>query len=247
MAPEQARGSAVDKRADIWAFGVVLHEMLSGRSLFSADTVSDTLAGVLKGAIDFSTLPRSTPPAIRRLLRRCLERNPKNRLHDIADARIVIDEVLAGGAPEPESTPDAPRRSWLPWAIAAVGAAAALFLLLAGGLGGNRAPQGRLSRTSILMPLAAKGDLRNGTFALSPDGDAIVLSASDESGSRLFVRELAETEPRPLAGTDGAVYPFWSPDSRQIAFFAAGSLRPCRRGRSRGARMLRGRPASSRS
>ena len=231
MAPEQARGGAIDKRADIWAFGVVLYEMLAGRSLFSADTMSDTLAGVLKSEIDFSKLPASAPQAIRRLLRRCLERNPKNRLHDIADARIVIDEMLAGDVRESEATPVArQKRSWLPWVIAAAGVATALVVLLAGGSGGKAAPEGRLTRTSILMPLAAKADLGSGAFALSPDGGAMVFRASDESGSRLFVRELAETEPRTLAGTEGASFPFWSADSRQIAFFAGGALRRVSRG-----------------
>ena len=111
MAPEQARGGAVDKRADIWAFGVVLYEMLTGRSLFAADTVSDTLAGVLKSEIDLAKLPAGTPPAIRRLLRRCLERNPKNRLHDIADARIVLDELEAGVADESPVAPATPVRA----------------------------------------------------------------------------------------------------------------------------------------
>ncbi|MCL4810392.1 MAG: serine/threonine protein kinase, partial [Thermoanaerobaculia bacterium] len=96
MSPEQARGGAVDKRADIWAFGVVLFEMLSGRPLFAAETVSDTLAGVLKTEVDFGALPAAAPPALRQLLRRCLERNPKNRLHDIADARLVLDDLIAG-------------------------------------------------------------------------------------------------------------------------------------------------------
>ncbi|MDB4324720.1 protein kinase [bacterium] len=232
MAPEQARGSAVDKRADIWAFGVVLYEMLTGRSMFAADTVSDTLAGVLKTEIDFSKLPTSTPAAIRRLLRRCLERNPKNRLHDIADARIVIDEVLAGDAEEPAAAPVVARskQGWLPWAIAATAVATAVVVLLVGGSGSTVAPEERLTRTSIFMPIAAKGDLRAGTFALSPDGGAIVLTASDEAGSLLYVRELAETEPRPLPGTDGAEHPFWSGDSQHIGFFAAGSLRRVPRG-----------------
>jgi Tol biopolymer transport system component len=225
MSPEQARGGAVDKRADIWAFGVVLYEMLSGRSLFSADTVSDTLAGVLKTEIDFAKLPASTPPAIRRLLRRCLERNPKNRLHDIADARIVIDEVLVGDAQESEATPVTVRnRSWLPWAMAAAGVAIAMAALLIGGLTGKAAPSGQLTRTSVLMPFSGKADLSAGNFAMSPDGGAIVFLASDATGTRLFVRDLAETEPRPLAGTDGARFPFWSGDSQQIAFFAGSSL-----------------------
>ena len=103
MAPEQARGGAVDKRADIWAFGVVLYEMLTGKSLFAGPTVSDTLAGVLKTEIDWKALPSETPTEIRRLLRRCLERNPKNRLHDIADARLVLDDLLAGRTDAGES------------------------------------------------------------------------------------------------------------------------------------------------
>jgi len=231
MSPEQARGRNVDKRADIWAFGVVLYEMLSGMSMFAAETVSDTLAGVLKSEVDFSKLPDSTPPPIRRLLRRCLDRNPKNRLHDIADARIVLDEVLAGDAQESEAAPVARRkRSWLPWAITLAALAMAIVVLLTGGFRGTATPAGRLTRTSILMPVDAKGDLRAGTFALSPDGGAIVFSASDETGSRLYVRELAETEPRPRPGTEGAVYPFWSPDSQHIAFFAGTALRRVPRG-----------------
>jgi Tol biopolymer transport system component len=199
--------------------------MLSGRSMFAADTVSDTLAGVLKTEIDFAKLPASTPPAIRRLLRRCLERNPENRLHDIADARIVIDEILAGTAQESDTTPVArQKRGWLPWAIAAAGVATAIAALLVGGLMGKPAPSGQLTRTSVLMPISGKADLSAGNFAMSPDGGAIVFLASDATGSRLFVRELAETEPRPLAGTDGARFPFWSGDSQQIAFFAGSSL-----------------------
>ena len=97
MAPEQAKGFAVDKRADIWAFGVVLFEMLTGKPLFAGDTVPDTLARVLQRDVDFTALPATVPPAIRRLLRRCLERNPKNRLHDIADARLVLEDAWRPG------------------------------------------------------------------------------------------------------------------------------------------------------
>ena len=96
MSPEQARGKPVDKRADIWAFGVLLHEMLTGRQLFTGDTVSDVLAAVLRQEVDWKALPPAVPAELRRLLGRCLERNPKNRLHDIADARIAIDELLRG-------------------------------------------------------------------------------------------------------------------------------------------------------
>ncbi|MHC4989638.1 MAG: protein kinase domain-containing protein, partial [Planctomycetota bacterium] len=225
MSPEQARGGEIDKRADIWAFGVVLYEMLSGEAMFEAETVSDTLAGVLKSEIDFSKLPDSTAPQIRRLLRRCLERNPKNRLHDIADARIVLDEVIAGDTIEAESAATArqmPRM--LPWAIAAASAAIAVAAVLAGRSMGT-ASSGQLTRTSVLMPISGKADLTAGNFALSPDGGAVVFVASDATGSRLFVRELDDTEPRPLARTDGAVFPFWSADSQHIAFFADAMLR----------------------
>ena len=137
MSPEQARGQAVDKRADIWAFGVVLHEMLTGRSLFAADTVTDTLAGVLKNEIDLAKLPAGTPASVRRLLRRCLERNPKDRLHDIADARIELLEATSrAGDPglEPSTPQSLPRRgsSWrLPLVTAvalALGLAAGWFV-----------------------------------------------------------------------------------------------------------------------
>ena len=231
MAPEQAKGFAVDKRADIWAFGVVLFEMLTGVQMFRGDSVPDTLAGVLKNEIDFSALPRETPAAIRRLLHLCLERSPKNRLRDIGDARILIDEVLAGGIQGSETTPVAHRkRGWLPWAIAAASLVTALGALLMGGSRRKAVLGSPLTRTSVLMPLSGKADLSGGTFALSPDAGAIVFLASEQTGSRLFVRELADTEPHPLAGTDGASFPFWSADSRQIAFFAGSSLRRVPRG-----------------
>ncbi len=118
MSPEQARGGVVDKRADVWAFGVVLFEMLSGRQLFAAATVSDTLAAVLQSEIDFSRLPGATPPALRQLLRRCLERNAKNRLHDIADARIVIDDLIAGRRREVWSRSAASGSRWASAALA---------------------------------------------------------------------------------------------------------------------------------
>jgi len=231
MSPEQARGKPVDKRADIWAFGVVLFEMLVGRRLFDGETVSDTIAAVLTRSIDFNAPPKSTPAPLRQLLARCLERDPKMRLRDIGDARIVIDEVLAGGMQDSEATPAArPTRGWLPWAIAAAALVTALVALLAGGPKSKPTTSSQLTRTSVLMPIAGKADLSAGTFALSPDGGAIVFLVSEQTGSRLFVRELADPEPRSLAGTDGASFPFWSADSRQIAFFAGSALRRVPRG-----------------
>ena len=145
MAPEQARGKAVDKRADIWAFGVILFEMLSGKRFFEGDTISDVLAAVLRADIDWRALPASVPAEVRRLLVRCLDREPKNRLHDIADARIVIDETLRGGSTIVEAPPQI-RRSprWLtalPWALAALAVATAIGVSLAQqNTTGDRAP-----------------------------------------------------------------------------------------------------------
>src|SRR5436309_10450028 len=149
MSPEQARGVPVDKRADIWAYGVVLYEMLTGREMFSGETVSDALAAVLKTEVDWSALPAETPAPIRRLLRRCLERDRRKRLADISDARLEIDE--AGAPLEQAAAPAAvPRARALPWAVAAVLAvvAAAVSLLHFR----ESPPDQRLSKTSILPP-----------------------------------------------------------------------------------------------
>ena len=228
MAPEQARGGHVDKRVDIWAFGVVLYEMLSGRSLFSADTVSDTLAGVLKTEVDFARLPESTPPAIRRLLRRCLERNPKNRLHDIADARIVLDEVASGRIEEgatPRVETVAKRALW-PFVAAALVAGLALGALVAKFVaapdwGGAPAP-----RHAELEIAAPAGHAFVSGLALSADGLRLALVARGEDGrTALWVRSLDAPEMTMVAGSTDARYPFWSPDGRQLGFFAQNRLK----------------------
>ena len=225
MAPEQARGAAVDKRADIWAFGVVFYEMLTGKSLFAGPTVSDTLAGVLKTAIDFAELPADTPPAIRQLLRRCLERNPRNRLHDIADARIVLEETIAGKgeelAPVAAPAPARPRSRWI--ALAAV-AAVALTLGLGAGwlLRRPKPPQpGAGARWALAIPegLALATD-NVPQIALSEDGRLQVAVAVDAQGeTRLLLRTVDEAEPHPVPETEGALAPFFSPDGAWIGFF----------------------------
>jgi len=231
MAPEQAKGLPIDKRADIWAFGVVLFEMLTGRSLFAGDSVPETLAHVLTRAADFDSLPTTTPAAIRRLSRRCLERNPKRRLRDIGDARIVLEELLAAGGVEPALVHAGASvgRSRLPWAVAALASAAALGTLaiaLRGADGAARSSRGGPTRTSLLMPSPIDSEQQPGTFALAPDGGAVVFLAGDGAGRRrLFVRELAELAARPLEGSEGASFPFWSADSRHVGFFAGGELR----------------------
>jgi len=235
MSPEQAKGFAVDKRADIWAFGVVLFEMLTGRSLFAGDSVPDTLARVLQREVDFDALPESTPPAIRRLLRRCLERKPKNRLHDIADARIVLDEVLAGASEEavaalPGGVPKSGLAGWrLAVAALATLAAGALAAIVAtGGLGRSGAAT---AEPPIRATIGVAEPLRLETYdrsvALSPDGTTLALSVRDPAvkNDRLCLRSLDRFEMKPLAGTEGATYPFWSPDGRALGFFADGKLK----------------------
>jgi Tol biopolymer transport system component len=232
MAPEQARGAAVDKRADIWAFGVVLYEMLTGRSLFAGPTVSDTLAGVLKSEIDWRALPAGTPVAIRSLLRRCLERNPKNRLHDIADARIVLDEVLGGGPEEvlplaAEARPAARTRGWT-WGLAAgalgvgLGLGALAFRAAAPP---EVATQGAAvhAEFEIATPLATT--MVSG-LALSSDGRQLAFVARGKDGrTALWVRALGSTEAKELPGTVDARFPFWSPDGRRLGFFAQRRLK----------------------
>jgi eukaryotic-like serine/threonine-protein kinase len=228
MSPEQARGKAVDKRADIWAFGVVLYEMLAGDQLFAAETVTDTLVNVLKTDIDFSMLPADTPRAIRQLLRRCLERNPSNRLHDIADARIVLDDVRERPAEDEREqvggSPGRSRRARLAWIVAPVALIAAFML---GGLVANRRGTGVAGPQHFSIMLAPGQDLftgANGILGFSPDGGALVFSALMNGKQLLFRRELSGTEAVAIAGTEGGDSVFFSPDGRWIGFTSAGRI-----------------------
>src|SRR5437773_4968581 len=150
MSPEQARGVPVDKRADIWAYGVVLYEILTGREMVSGETISDTLAAVLRADFDWSALPPDTPAPVRRLLRRCLERDRKKRLRDIGDALVEIDEALAGAPVEQTAAAATPRSRTLPWALAA--ALATGFLALAWLHFREPPPENRLLRLLIQPP-----------------------------------------------------------------------------------------------
>jgi len=230
MAPEQARGVGVDKRADIWAFGVLLFEMLSGRRLFEGELVTDVLANVLKSEVDFGALPAETPAALRRLLRRCLERQPKRRLHDIADARIVLDELIAGEveatATSPAGAPPAP--AWkraLPWAVTAVALAVAATGWLSGG-GTATGPQVESAELALAAPEGGELDVasNSGWGAVSPDGRQVVLPVKMNGERALWVRPIDRAEATRLPGTETGFYPFWSPDGRWVAFFTQGLL-----------------------
>jgi Tol biopolymer transport system component len=231
MSPEQAKGLAADRRADIWAFAVVVWEMLTGRRLFAGDSVSDTLAAVLRDDIDGSTLPDDTPPALLALLARCLDRNPRSRLRDIGEARVALaalaggdDSTLVGSSVVLSRTDVAPGRgSRLPWILAAaLGALALLFAALALRPRQEPAP---LVTSSLAAPDGTQFDVGNG-LALSPDGKRLAFSALDQSGQRaLWVRSIETGEARRLNGTEGAIYPFWSPESRSLAFMMPGALK----------------------
>ncbi len=229
MAPEQAKGTAVDKRADIWAFGVVLYEMLTGKRLFDAPTVPETLAQVLTRAPDLAELPASTPAAIRRLLRRCLERDPRNRLHDIADARIVLDELATGRVEEPGAAASPTllaRRRSTSWVAAGLAIAAA-----AGGVAGwlLRRPASAPT-TGDRWALAIPDGLTISSaeypqVAMSRDGRLQVVVVVDSAAvPRLLLRSGDEFAARVLSDTERALAPFFSPDGAWIGFFRDNAL-----------------------
>jgi Tol biopolymer transport system component len=213
MAPEQARGAVVDKRADIWAFGCVLYEMVSGKRAFHGETTSDILAAVLKEEPDWSRIPAR----VQALLRRCLVKDPKRRLRDIGDAMPLLDSV-------PELSPG--RRPW-PWVVAVIAIALAVIL----GVGWWRAthsePLHPLVRVSTeLSPGATVSRVACCQLALSPDGTRIAVIQQDTVGkSRLATRRLDQSQFGPLSGTEGADRPFFSPDGQWIAFVADGKLK----------------------
>ncbi len=229
MSPDQARGKKVDRRADIWAFGVVLWEMLTGRKLFEGDTVSDVLASVLKEAPDLETLPQDTPPALRRLLARCLERDPRNRLQWIGDARLDLAEAQNAEAADRDefvgtTRPRSRGREWLGW----LAAAAALVVAAIIWFQQKEALVPPLTRFSISL-----GDTRSLSFidqpilAISPDGRTLAMTANDADSARdvIVLRRLDGEKSERLDGTVGTGEMFFSPDGSSIAFFADGKLK----------------------
>jgi serine/threonine-protein kinase len=216
MAPEQAKGKAVDKRADIWAFGVVLYEMLTGRRLFDAEDVSETLAAVLTRDVSLATLPVNIPPRLRTLIRDCLVRDPKQRLRDIGDARLALSDQTA---PPPAAVRAAPRP--LTWALAIVAVAS---LSLAAFAWWNRPTSVPKTTIRFTIPLPPGQEITSYP-AITRDGRTIAYVTQQGTGdARLYLRDLGSFESRIVPGASGARQPFFSPDGKWLAFFAQGQL-----------------------
>jgi serine/threonine-protein kinase len=231
MSPEQARGKPLDKRTDIWSFGCLLYEVLTGKIGFRGDTVSDTIAQILEREPDWQALPENTPPAVRRLLRRCLQKDPQRRLRDIADARLEIEETLAAPAsgtlevaPAAAVSQPAWWRSATLWMSVIICAAVVSFGVW------NLKPtpppsHGPLMRFAVTLPPTEQlGALDFPSVALSPTGTHLAFVASRGGTSQLFLRRMDSLQAELIPGTERALSPFFSPDGQWLGFFANGKL-----------------------
>ena len=229
MSPEQAKGEAVDKRADIFAFGCVLYELLTGKRTFDGKTITETLAKILEGEPNWAALPDTTPLRIKELLQDCLQKEVRNRVHDVSQLRIQIKKAIEEPAAElPIGVASAAQPGGQPWGMI-VG-----LVVLALAVGGMvtwllvqpSAPEQRLNKfvtTPSTAPLRAGG---SNELAISPDGRHFVYAITGESGNQLYLRSLDDFVDRPIPGTEGVVgSPFFSPDGESVGFFTAGSLR----------------------
>ena len=223
MSPEQARGKPIDKRADIWAFGVVLFEMLTGQRVFGGETVTEVAGAVIHREPDWSSLPAATPAVVAMVLRRCLQKDPRQRFRDIGDVRLALDGAFTVGGIAPAVSPVERKVSWpltvVAAALAALATAGAAWLLLR---------QDPIERRALRFDVAP-ADVRALTplMDISPDGRMLAYVAVEEGGTpRLWVRSLETGEARALAPTEQTRQPiFWSPDSRYVAFHSDGKLK----------------------
>jgi serine/threonine-protein kinase len=235
MSPEQAKGRVADKRSDVWSFGCVLYEMLTGRRAFEGEDVSDTLAAILRGEPDWNALPSDLPASVAPLIKRCLDRDRRSRIPDVSVVRFLLDETASTGAgllaspPTPQSAvaPPASRARFLPWIVSA-----ALGLGLVGAVvlwaPWRSEPSRRVSR--LRAHVGADVSLLDGQGSnaiLSPDGAmlAFVATKTANDGAQIYVRRLEQLQATALAGTEGAANPFFAPDGQSIAFFAGGKLK----------------------
>ena len=254
MSPEQAKGKSADRRADIWSFGVVLYEMLTGQQAFGGETVSDSLASVIKDAPDFTKLPAQTPARVRELLQRCLQKDPKQRLQAIGDARITLDEAIqesrlgttsssssgfavahgseitpaqtAVGKPSQTSPPNSTARL-LPWLVAAA-LAIALIATLVTFWHSPRTADARAVELALPLPAGQTLDTANGpAYAISPDGSriAFVVMGTAAGSGRLYLRDLDKPDAVELEGAGPSAAPFFSPDGQWIGYFGDGKLK----------------------
>jgi len=234
MSPEQASGQPTDRRCDIWSFGVMLHEMLSGKRLFDGETVSHTLADVLRAPIDLDDLPGNVPPSIRRLVARCLDREKMRRLRDIGEARIAIEDAIANPSKEdgPVAPPGAARpasANRLPWVVASLAALLAVtaFVWRPGApIASSTEPVRRFA-----LEVPNSGNTRQGdglSIAISSDGRNVITRGGTGAEDMLYMRSIDDFEPHPIEGTASGRNPLYSPDDRWVAFIDASGLRKAR-------------------
>jgi Tol biopolymer transport system component/predicted Ser/Thr protein kinase len=227
MSPEQARGKEVDRRADIWAFGVILFEMLTGKQLFTGETASDTLAGILKSEPRWEQLPEGVPFQVERVLRRCLAKDPRQRLRDIGEARVRLEDpdaesgMFSGSISAAAGGGDSRFRRWLPWMMMAASlAVAVMFVWIA-------ANQTEEETLHLAVPAPAEVDIHiTGSYPglpeISPDGNFLAFSGrnQEDKSVQLYVRALGDFKPVALSDTKDAQYPFWSPDGKWLGFYS---------------------------
>ena len=220
MSPEQTRGLPVDRRADVWAFGCLLFEMLAGSAAFTGSTSSDILAAVLHGDPQWQKLPAGTPPALVQLLRRCLEKDQRRRFHDIADVRLMLEDA----AIEPSHAAESPRHRPRAWISAALLGAAAGAAILAVVQWRRSPPPAERIAFQVTAPAGSEFPA-NAEMALSPDGRRLVFVAASQQTRDLWIHSFASGTSHPLPDTRGATFPFWSADGRDVGFFADGWLK----------------------